>query len=91
MEQKIETQIRHRQEAYGVISALRSKLKQLEKKYDKVKEQNVGLKDCIKLYEQKFETIILHEAISLGANDVLRQSVERSIPQFDNSLAPAPH
>ena len=64
LQQKMNVLKRQKDEAYGVVLELRSNLKQLEKNYDKLKEENIGLKEVSarNLVEiQREQTAIQHE------------------------------
>jgi hypothetical protein len=52
---------RRKDEAFGIMAELRENLKKLEKSFRKTKQHNIELRECIILYERRFENIILQE------------------------------
>lgn len=79
MEEKLHISNRHKDEAFGIIAALRKNLKNLEKALSKSKQHNVELRECVILYEQRFEQIILE----LAENKTLQFSGD---PRLDSLI-----
>ena len=94
-EEKLHMSNLHKDEALGIIAILRKNLKNLEKALTNSKQHNVELRECIILYEQRFEGIISelaeNKTLQFSGDPCLDTLIHTKLQESLKRCDPAPH